>query len=147
MLLFPTAPHPTQRPSMLRKMMRAKIHRATITQCDPDYVGSVTIDSDLLRASGIRPNEAVLVLDIDNAVRFETYVIRGEPGSGIIGINGAAAKIVSPGHKVIIVCFGYMDDADLDDHIATVVLADEHNGVGQILKYSSNIDEPAIVDD
>ena len=68
---------------MLRKMMRAKIHRATITQCDPDYVGSVTIDSDLLRASGIRPNEAVLVLDIDNAVRFETYVIRGEPGSGI----------------------------------------------------------------
>ena len=132
---------------MLRKMMRAKIHRATITQCDPDYVGSVTIDSDLLRASGIRPNEAVLVLDIDNAVRFETYVIRGEPGSGIIGINGAAAKIVSPGHKVIIVCFGYMDSADLDDHIATVVLAEEHNTVGQILKYSSNIDEPAGVED
>ena len=127
---------------MLRKMMRAKIHRATITQCDPNYVGSITVDADLLRASGIRPNEAVLVLDIDNAVRFETYVIRGEPGSGIIGVNGAAAQLVAPGHKVIIVCFGYMDSADLDDHIATVVLADEDNGVGQVIKYDSMIDEP-----
>ncbi len=127
---------------MLRKMMRAKIHRATITQCDPNYVGSITVDADLLRASGIRPNEAVLVLDIDNAVRFETYVIRGEPGSGIIGVNGAAAQLVAPGHKVIIVCFGYMDSSDLDDHVATVVLADEENAVGEVLKYDSVIDEP-----
>ncbi len=122
--------------------MRAKIHRATITQCDPGYVGSITIDADLLRAGGIRPNEAVLVLDIDNAVRFETYVIRGEPGSGIIGVNGAAAQLVAPGHKVIIVCFGYLDSPDLDDHVATVVLADEDNAVGQVLKYDSVIDEP-----
>lgn len=131
---------------MLRKMMRAKIHRATITQCDPAYVGSITIDADLLRASGIRPNEAVLVLDIDNAVRFETYVIRGEAGSGIIGVNGAAARLVEPGHKLIIVCFGYLENDDLNDHVATVVLADEENAVGEVLHYGSVIDEVAPVE-
>jgi aspartate 1-decarboxylase len=126
---------------MLRKMMRAKIHRATITKCDPDYVGSITVDENLLRASGIRPNEAVLVLDIDNAARFETYVIRGKAGTGIIGINGAAAKLVEPDHKVIIVSFGMMDDADVDDHVATVIVADENNRVGQTMHYASLIDE------
>src|SRR5690606_29623728 len=87
-------------------------------------------------------NEAVLVLDIDNAARFETYVIRGEPGSGVIGINGAAAKLVAPGHKVIVVCFGFMPDADVDDHRATIVLADEHNRVAQVLHYASTLDAP-----
>lgn len=128
---------------MLRKLLRAKIHRATVTQCDPDYVGSITIDADLLTASGIRPNEAVLVLDIDNAARFETYVIRGEPGSGIIGINGAAAKLVEPGHKVIIVCFGYLMSDKVDDHVATIVLANEKNAVADVLHYDSRIDEVA----
>lgn len=128
---------------MLRKMLRSKIHRATITQCDPDYVGSITVDADLLRASDIRPNEAVLVLDIDNAARFETYVIRGEPGSGIIGVNGAAAKLVAPGHKIIIVCFGMMTPETLDDHEATIVLADEHNRIDKVLHYNSLIDDPA----
>lgn len=132
---------------MFRKMLRSKIHRATITQCDPDYVGSITIDADLLAASDIRPNEAVLVLDIDNAARFETYVIRGEPGSGIIGINGAAAKLVAPGHKVIIVCFGWMTPDTLDDHHAKVVLADKHNRIDKILHYKSLIDEPSLVDE
>jgi aspartate 1-decarboxylase len=127
---------------MFRKMMRSKIHRATVTQCDPDYVGSITIDADLLRAADIRPNEAVLVLDIDNAARFETYVIRGEPGSGIIGINGAAAKLVAPGHKVIVVCFGLMMPQDLDAHVATVVLADADNRVADVLHYDSLLDEP-----
>lgn len=127
---------------MLRKMLRSKIHRATITECDPDYVGSITIDANLLRAADIRPNEAVLVLDIDNAARFETYVIRGEAGSGVIGINGAAAKLVEPGHKVIIVCFGIMTEDRLDDHVATIVVADERNAVGQILHYDSHIDQP-----
>ena len=128
---------------MLRKMMRAKIHRATITQCDPDYVGSITIDADLLAASGIRPNEAVLVLDIDNAARFETYVIKGQPGSGVIGINGAAAKLVEVGHKVIIVCFGHLQDHELDDHVAKVVLADDRNGVADTLDYASTLDPVA----
>jgi len=125
---------------MLRKMMRAKIHRATVTRCDPDYVGSITIDSDLLRASGIRPNEAVLVLDVDNAARFETYVIAGEPGSGEIGINGAAAKLVEVGHKVLIVCFGYLNDVDLNDHEAKVVLVGDHNRINREISYSSTID-------
>lgn len=130
---------------MLRKLLRAKIHRATVTQCDPDYVGSITIDADLLAAAGIRPNEAVLVLDIDNAARFETYVIRGEAGSGIIGINGAAAKLVQPGHKVIIVCFGYLMSDQVDDHVATIVLANERNGVAEVLHYDSRIDQAAQV--
>lgn len=133
---------------MLHKMMRAKIHRATITKCDPNYVGSITIDADLLRASGIRPNEAVHVLDIDNAARFETYVILGEAGSGVIGINGAAAKLVAPGHKVIIVCFGYLAEQHLDAHKATVVLADEKNRPAKTIVYGSTLepaDEPIVV--
>ena len=131
---------------MLRKMMRAKIHRATVTACDCDYVGSATIDADLLRASGIRPNESVLVFDIDNAARFETYVIWGAPGSGVIGINGAAAKLVAPGHKLIIVSFGYLDEAAVDAHEATVVVADENNRPGQILRYPSQIEDPVPAD-
>lgn len=127
---------------MFRKMLRSKIHRATITQCDPDYVGSITIDADLLLAADIRPNEAVLVLDIDNAARFETYVIYGQPGSGIIGINGAAAKLVAPGHKVIIVCFGLMTEDKLDDHLATIVLADGRNRVDKVLHYNSLLEQP-----
>ena len=127
---------------MLRKMLRSKIHRATITECDVDYVGSITVDADLLRAADIRPNEAVLVLDIDNAARFETYVIRGEPGSGVIGINGAAAKLVEPGHKVIIVCFGQFEPNELDQHEARIVLVDEHNRLTKQMRYSSLIDVP-----
>ncbi len=127
---------------MLRKMLRSKIHRATVTGCDPDYVGSITIDAELLRASGIRPNEAVHVFDIDNAARFETYVILGQAGSGVIGINGAAAKLVDPGHKIIIVCFGLVVEDDLDDHRARVVVVDEDNRVAESRWYSSMIDEP-----
>ena len=130
---------------MLRKMLRSKIHRATITECDADYVGSATIDVDLLRAADIRPNESVLVLDIDNGVRFETYVIRGEAGSGVIGINGAAARLVEPGHKVIIVCFGLLTEDRLDDHVATIVLADADNQVDRVLHYHSRLDEPVAV--
>ena len=125
---------------MLRKMMRAKIHRATITGCNPDYVGSITIDADLLRASGIRPNEAVLVLDVDNAARFETYVIRGEPGSGVIAINGAAARLVEVGHKVLVVCFGLLNEDELEMHEAKVVLVDDVNQVSEQLIYPSVVD-------
>jgi aspartate 1-decarboxylase len=128
---------------MFRQFLRGKIHRATITQCDPDYVGSITIDADLLRAADIRPNELVHVVCVDNAARFETYVIRGEPGTGIIGVNGAAAKLVKPGYKVIIMCYGMLTPDQVDDHVARVVLTDDHNRVTQELRYSSNIDEPA----
>lgn len=126
---------------MLRKFLTGKIHRAVVTQCDPDYVGSITIDADLLRAADIRPNEAVLVLDVDNAQRFETYVIKGEAGSGIIGINGAAAHLVEKGHRVIIVSFGMLDPDEIDTHEARVVICDEHNRIAQRLLYPSTLDE------
>jgi aspartate 1-decarboxylase len=122
---------------MLRKMMRGKIHRAVITQCDPDYVGSITIDAELLRATDIRPNELVHVLDIDNAARFETYVIFGEPGSGIIGVNGAAARLVAPGHRVIIISYGLVAEADVDFHISKVVVCDQKNRIEQTLRHGS----------
>ena len=130
---------------MQRKLLLAKIPRATITLCDPDYVGSVTIDADLLRASGIRPNEAVGVFDIDNGARFETYVIHGEPGSGVIGINGAAAKLVAPDHKVIIVAFAQFDAHAIDDHEATIVLVDDDNRVERVLRYPTSLDAYARV--
>ena len=128
-------------------MLRAKIHRATVTQCDLDYVGSITIDVDLLRASGMQPNEAVLVLDLDNGNRFETYIIPGEPGSGVIGINGAAARLVSKGDKVIVVCFGFLEPNEVADHEATVVLCDTQNRIADRLRYPSTLDkspQPAI---
>lgn len=128
-------------------MLRAKIHRATVTQCDLDYVGSITIDVDLLRASGMQPNEAVLVLDLDNGNRFETYIIPGEPGSGVIGINGAAARLVSKGDKVIVVCFGFLEPNEVADHEATVVLCDTQNRIADRLRYHSTLDkspQPAI---
>ena len=124
---------------MLRKLMRGKIHRAAVTQCDPDYVGSITIDAELLEATGIRPNEAVHVLDIDNAARFETYVILGEPGSGIIGVNGAAAKLVEKGDHVIIIGYGQLHADEIDDHVAQVVVCDEDNKIARRLEYSSEL--------
>src|SRR3569623_1231463 len=91
--------------SVFLKLLKAKIHRATVTQTDVNYHGSITIDADLLRASGLLPNEAVLVADCENGNRFETYVIAGEPGSGVIGINGAAARLSKVGHCVIVMSF------------------------------------------
>jgi len=127
---------------MLRKLMRGKIHRAKVTQCDVAYVGSITIDANLLRAADLRPNELVQIYDIDNGARLETYVIRGQPGSGVIGINGAAARLVEVGDRVIIVAFGYLTEDQLDDHIGKVVVCDEHNAIAQELRYPSRIDEP-----
>jgi len=126
---------------MFCKMLRAKIHGATVTQTDPAYVGSITIDEDLLRASGIKPNEVVLIADNDNAQRFETYVIKGEAGSGVIGINGAAAKLVEKGHTVIIFAHTFMHPDTTDNHKANVVIVDEHNRVARTLLYPSSLEE------
>lgn len=129
---------------MLRKVLLSKIHRARITQCDLHYVGSITIDGDLMEASGIRPNEAVIVLDIDNGARFETYAIEGPRGSGIIGVNGAAAHLVEEGHLVIVLNYGLCDSKEMDEHNATVVLADEQtNKVAKILEYPSTLGAPS----
>lgn len=128
---------------MLRQFLRAKIHRASITQCDPDYVGSITIDADLLAAVDIRPNEAVHVLDIDNGARFETYAIAGKAGSGIIGINGAAARLVAPGHKVIIVCYGYLEPGEVDWHRASIALVGDGNRLVKQMQTGTSLPDRA----
>ncbi len=134
---------------MLRKLLHAKIHRATVTHCDVDYVGSITIDAELLRATGLVPSESVLVADCDNGNRFETYVFEGGPGTGIIGVNGAAARLVEPGHKLIICAFAQIDQAELDTHQASVVVVDDHNRIAQRLTYDTRLaminPEPQIV--
>ena len=93
-------------------MFKSKIHRATVTQADLHYVGSVTVDSELLEASDILPGELVSIVDITNGARLETYTIAGEPGSGVIGINGAAAHLVHPGDLVILISYAQMEDAE-----------------------------------
>jgi aspartate 1-decarboxylase len=100
---------------MLRTMMKSKIHRATVTQADLSYVGSVTVDQDLLDAADLLPGELVQVLDIDNGARLETYIIAGDRGSGVIGINGAAARLVAPGDLVILIAYAQLDDAELHE--------------------------------
>src|SRR6185437_15029967 len=97
---------------MYRTMLKSKIHRATVTQADLHYVGSVTIDEDLMDAADLLPGEQVAIVDIDNGARLETYVIPGQRGTGVIGINGAAARLVHPGDLVILIAYGIMDDAE-----------------------------------
>lgn len=112
---------------MLLTLLRAKIHGAIITQSNRDYVGSITIDIELLEKSGLLPSERVLVADIHNGVRFETYIITGEKGSGIIGINGAAAHLVKPGEKIIIMAFAQLTPEEAQSHHANVLLVDADN--------------------
>jgi len=112
---------------MLFKMLRAKIHRATVTDAHVDYVGSITIDRNLLDASGILPGECVLVADLSDGSRFETYVIEGPPGSGTICINGAAARLVNVGDLVIIMAFAYVPAEQAKKVDLKIVLVDEHN--------------------
>lgn len=112
---------------MQRTMLKSKVHRATITACDVDYVGSITLDPELMRMADMLPNEQVHVWDIDNGSRFVTYVIEGEPGSGTIQVNGAAALLVREGDKVIVASFGSYDEADLERYAPVVVHVDEKN--------------------
>lgn len=112
---------------MQRTMFKSKIHRATVTQADLHYVGSVTIDSDLLKASDILPGELVSIVDVTNGARLETYTIAGEPGSGVIGINGAAAHLVHPGDTVIIISYAQMEDAEARSYVPAVVHVNERN--------------------
>jgi aspartate 1-decarboxylase len=112
---------------MQRQMLKSKIHRATVTDCDPDYIGSVTIDAELMRTADLLPNEQVHVWDIENGARLVTYAIEGEPGQ--IQINGAAARLVNPTDKVIIVAYASYDEADLDAYSPVVVHVDARNRV------------------
>jgi len=114
---------------MLTKLLKAKIHHATVTQTELNYHGSITIDRDLLDASGLLVNEAVTIADCENGNRFETYIIPGERGSGIIGINGAAARLSKVGHRVIIMSFLMASPEEISHHVSRTVIADERNGV------------------
>jgi aspartate 1-decarboxylase len=114
---------------MYRTMLKSKIHRATVTQADLHYVGSVTIDEDLLDAADLLPGEQVTIVDVTNGARLETYVIPGERGSGVIGINGAAAHLVHPGDLVILIAYGLMDDAEARSYRPRVVHVDADNRV------------------
>ena len=124
---------------MMRIMMKSKIHRATVTQADLDYVGSVTLDAALMEAADLLEGEQVAIVDITNGARIETYVIPGERGSGVIGINGAAAHLVHPGDLVIIMSYALVTDAEARALEPKVVHVDEKN---QIVKLGSHAAEP-----
>ena len=117
---------------MMRTMLKSKIHRATVTQADLHYVGSVTVDEDLLDAADLIPGEQVAIVDITNGARLETYVIPGERGTGVIGINGAAAHLVHPGDLVILISYGSYDEAELRDYTPRVVFVDADNRVADL---------------
>ncbi|MBQ8154819.1 MAG: aspartate 1-decarboxylase [Prevotella sp.] len=119
-------------------LLKAKIHRATVTQADLDYVGSITIDSNLLAESGIMEYEMVAIADIDNGSRFETYVIAGEAGSGIICLNGAAARCVNVGDKVIIMAYAQMTPDEAKSHKPTVLFVDDSNKIVRKANYEKH---------
>jgi aspartate 1-decarboxylase len=114
---------------MQRTMLKSKIHRATVTDCDLHYVGSITIDPELLEAADIREFEQVAIVDVDNGARFETYTIAGEPGSGDMKVNGAAARLVHNGDTIIVISYGGYDPDDLEHYQPRVVHVDVHNHI------------------
>ena len=124
---------------MMRIMMKSKIHRATVTQADLHYVGSVTLDAALMEAADLLEGEQVAIVDITNGARIETYVIPGPAGSGVIGINGAAAHLVHPGDLVIIMSYAVLDDAEARAMKPRVVHVDEKN---QVIKIGNDAAEP-----
>ena len=117
---------------MQKILLNSKIHRATVTECDLNYVGSITIDRDLIEAAGLVVNEQVQVLDVNNGNRLTTYVIEGEAGSGVIGINGPAAHLVNKGDLVIICAYVSLDIEAIKTHKPTIVLVNESNQIKTI---------------
>ncbi len=112
---------------MFRTMLKSKIHRATVTHADLHYVGSVTVDSELMKAADLYEGEQVAIVDVTNGARLETYVIAGEPGSGVIGINGAAAHLINPGDLVILISYAMMDEKESREFAPSIVFVDENN--------------------
>lgn len=119
-------------------MLKSKIHRATVTQAELDYVGSITIDIDLLNASGIREYEQVQIVNINNGARFTTYTIAGEPGSGLICLNGAAARHVQVNDKIIIMCYAVLNETEVESHKPLVIFVDENNKIRQTKNYEQH---------
>ena len=120
---------------MLRMMLNSKIHRAVVTEADLNYVGSITIDQNLLDAVGMLPNEKVHIVNNNNGARFETYIISGERGSGVICVNGAAARLVQKGDVVIILSYAYVMNDEAKDHKPTVAIMNEDNSIREIISY------------
>ena len=123
---------------MTVEMLRGKIHRATVTQAEPDYIGSITIDCELLDAAGILEYEKVLVVDVNNGNRIETYTIAGKRGSGVICLNGAAARCANVGDKVIIMSFAHMTPDEAKDYHPTVVFVDDANKPARVTNYEKH---------
>ncbi len=119
-------------------MLKSKIHRATVTQAELNYVGSITIDSKLMEASGLFEYEKVQIADVDNGERLETYVIAGEAGSGIICLNGAAARCVSTGDRVIIMSYAQMTPEEIKDNPPKVVFVDMDNQITRVTRYEKH---------
>jgi aspartate 1-decarboxylase len=133
---------------MLLNLLKAKIHRATVTDANVAYEGSITIDRQLLEASGIHVHEQVHVVDVDNGERFVTYVIEGEPGSGVLCVNGAAARLVSPGDRVIVIAYCHATAEEAKTHRPRVVFVDEENAIKDarnlrpgVIEVSERVDE------
>ncbi len=123
---------------MLVNMLKGKIHRATVTQAELDYVGSITVDEELLEASGIYEYEKVQIVDINNGSRFENYTIAGERGSGLICLNGAAARQVQTGDKIIIMAYAVMDEKEVKDNPPRVVFVDDDNKIVRTTRYEKH---------
>ncbi len=117
---------------MILNMLKAKIHCAVVTEANLQYMGSITIDEELMKAANILPNERVQVVDNNSGARLETYVIPGKAGSGVICLNGAAARLVQPGDIVIIMAYAFMEEAEAAGHVPTVVMVNEKNAICEI---------------
>ncbi|WP_281086335.1 aspartate 1-decarboxylase [Eubacterium ruminantium] len=123
---------------MLLNVLKGKIHRATVVQAELNYVGSITIDEELMESAGIVEYEKVQVVDVDNGNRLETYVIAGKRGSGMICLNGAAARCVSAGDKVIIMCYAIMDPEEFKENPPKVVFVDDDNKIVRVTRYEKH---------
>lgn len=120
------------------RMLKGKIHRAVVKQAELNYVGSITVDTKLLEAAGILEYEMVQIVDVENGNRFETYTIAGEAGSGMICLNGAAARQVQPGDHIIIMAYADMTPGEAKEHKPYVVFTDEKNGIARISRYEKH---------
>ncbi|SRR5690554_1408148 len=118
---------------MFRTMMNAKIHRATVTEADLNYVGSITIDEAILEKVGILPHEKVQIVNNNNGARFETYVIAGERNSGVFCLNGAAARLVQKGDIIIVISYAIVSDEELKTHQPKIAIMDENNKIEQLI--------------
>lgn len=128
-------------------MLKGKLHRATVTEADLNYVGSITVDSKLLEAAGIYEYEKVAIVDVNNGNRFETYTIAGEPGSGIICLNGAAARCVQTGDKIIIMAYAELEESEVADHKPKVVFLEDDNVIGTVTTYEKHGAYGAVLED